>query len=86
MGRCYDRLAKSLYVEERKHKPMLVPLNVAVLVSDLMPTDKTLTPGANTSTAAPKFENDAFASFASIAPTVIADGAEAGESFDASCC
>jgi hypothetical protein len=86
MGGCYDRSAKFMCVGKKKHLPMLVPLNVAVLVSDLMPTDKTLTPGANTSTAAPKFENDAFASFASTAPTVIADGAEAGESFDASCC
>lgn len=36
------------------------------------------------STSAPKFENDALASFASMAPTVIADGADAGETLAAS--
>lgn len=64
---------------------MLVPLNVAVDVSLLIPTLKTLTPGANISTALPKLENEAFASFPSMAPTVIADAAEAGEVFRASC-
>jgi hypothetical protein len=86
MGRCYDGLARFRCFEETKYVPMLVPLKVAVLVSDLMPTDNTLTPGAKTSTPVPKFENDALTSFASTAPTVIADGAEAGESFNASCC
>jgi hypothetical protein len=65
---------------------MLVPLNVAVEVSLSIPTLKTLTPGAKISTAAPKFEKDVFASFPSTAPTVIADGAEAGEVFNESCC
>ena len=65
---------------------MLVPLKVAVEVSLLIPTLRTFTPGAKTSTSGPKFENDAFTSFPSTAPTVIADGAEAGELFDASCC
>ena len=65
---------------------MLVPLNVAAEVSLLIPTLRTFTPGANISTAVPKFEKDAFASFPSMAPTVIADGAEAGDVFNASCC
>jgi hypothetical protein len=45
-----------------------------------MPTLCTFTPGAQTSTAAPKFENEALVSvLALMAPTVIAEGADAGE-------
>ena len=65
---------------------MLVPLRVAVSVLLVTPTLRTFTPGAMISTPAPKFENEALVSVeASIAPTVIAVGAEAGESFAASC-
>lgn len=59
---------------------MDVPLRIAVAVSDVMPTDLTLTPGAKTSREAPKLENEARVSVElSIAPTVMALGAEAGE-------
>lgn len=70
-----------------KHIPMLVPLRVLVSVSDLMPTLRTLTPGPKMSTGAPKLEKPALASLlASMAPTVMAAGAEAGDVLDASCC
>ncbi len=65
--------------------PMLVPLKTAVDVSLVIPTLWTLTPGAKISTAAPKLENEALASFPSIAPTVMAVGAEPGDVFKASC-
>lgn len=56
-------------------------------VSELMPTLRTLTPGAKMSTAWPKLEKLALASvLASIAPTVMACGAEPGEVLAASCC
>jgi hypothetical protein len=62
------------------NSPMLVPLNTALAVSLVMPTDCTFTPGANISTAAPKFEKEALVSVdASMAPTVMAEAAEAGE-------
>jgi hypothetical protein len=65
---------------------MLVPLSTVLAVLLAIPTLWTFTPGANISTAVPKLENEARVSVAlSIAPTVMADGAEAGESFNASC-
>jgi hypothetical protein len=65
---------------------MLVPLSTVLAVSLAIPTLCTFTPGANISPAVPKLENEARVSVAlSIAPTVMADGAEAGESFNASC-
>lgn len=55
-------------------------------VSDRIPTLRTLTPGAKISTAWPKLEKLALASlFASMAPTVMAWGAEPGEVLAASC-
>lgn len=60
---------------------MLVPLSETEAVLLVIPQLKTLTPGAEISSAAPKFEKDALASLAPIAPTVTAEGAEAGESF-----
>jgi len=64
---------------------MLVPLNIVEAVLLVIPTLRTLTPGAKTSTAVPKFENEARESDALlIAPTVMAEGAEAGEVFFAS--
>jgi hypothetical protein len=67
--------------------PILVPLNTALALLLVMPTDCTLTPGAKISTAAPKFENGALVSVdASMAPTVMAEGAEAGEVELASIC
>jgi hypothetical protein len=67
-------------VSPRESSPMLVPLNTALAVLLVIPTLSTFTPGAKTSTAAPKFENEALISvLASIAPTVIADGVEAGD-------
>ncbi len=59
---------------------------MAVAELFLIPTLRTLTPGAKISTAVPKLENDALASLASTAPTVIADGADAGDVFPAFCC
>jgi hypothetical protein len=50
----------------------------------VIPTLKTFTPGAKMSTALPKMENEALVSAESIAPTVIADGADAGEELRAS--
>jgi len=65
---------------------MLVPLRVAVAVLLVMPTLRTSTPGAKMSTTAPKLENEAFSSVrASMAPTVMAAGADAGESFAEFC-
>jgi len=64
---------------------MLVPLKVALAVLLVIPTLKTLTPGAKISTPDPKLEKEALASLPSIAPTVIAEGEDAGESFRASC-
>jgi len=66
---------------------MLVPLSVAVAVLLVIPTLRTSTPGAKMSTPAPKLENEALASVsASMAPTVMAVAADAGESFAAFCC
>jgi hypothetical protein len=42
------------------------------------------TPGANTSRQRPQLENDARASFELVAPTVIAEAADAGETEHAS--
>jgi len=42
------------------------------------------TPGAKISTPGPKFDHDGLVSVLSIAPTVMAEGAEAGEKFRAS--
>jgi hypothetical protein len=64
--------------------PILVPLRVAEAVLLVIPTLRTFTPGAKMSTTVPKFEKEAFASAESIAPTVIADGADAGEVLRAS--
>jgi hypothetical protein len=65
---------------------MDVPLSTADAVSDVMPTDCTFTPGAKMSTEVPKLENEARASvLLSIAPTVMALAAEAGEVLPASC-
>lgn len=59
---------------------MLVPLRILVSTSERIPTDRTLTPGAKTSTGRPKLEKGALASFwGSMAPTVMALGADAGE-------
>ena len=63
---------------------MLVPLRVADAVLLVIPTLRTFTPGAKISTAVPKFEKEALASAESTAPTVMADGAEAGEVLRAS--
>ena len=66
---------------------MLVPLSVLVSVSEAMPTERTLTPGAKMSTPLPKLEKLARASFlASMAPTVMALGAEPGDVLAVSCC
>ena len=65
---------------------MLVPLNVVEAVLLVIPTLSTFTPGAKMSTALPKFEKDALASAESTAPTVMADGADAGEELSASTC
>ena len=65
---------------------MLFPLNPAEAVSDVMPTDWTFTPGAKMSTDVSKLEKEALASVEeSMAPTVMAVGAEAGEVRPASC-
>jgi hypothetical protein len=65
---------------------MLVPLRVSVSVLEPMPTLSTLTPGAKMSTEAPQLEKLALRSLrASMAPTVMALGADAGDVLAASC-
>ena len=65
---------------------MLVPLRIFVAESLAIPTLRTFTPGAKMSTALPKLEKEALVSDVLVsAPTVIASGADAGESFRASC-
>lgn len=65
---------------------MLVPLSTFVSTSERMPTERTLTPGAKMSTERPKLEKEARASeFASMAPTVMALGAEPGDVLAVSC-
>ena len=72
--------AKDLVARRREDIPILVPLNTALALLLVIPTLCTFTPGAKISTAAPKFEKEALVSVdASMAPTVIADGADAGE-------
>lgn len=61
-----------------------VPLKVLVLVSDEIPADKMLLPGAQMLVHAPKFENPDLLSRESVDPTVIADGTNAGEKLQAS--
>ena len=48
-------------------------------VGEPLYADEMLEPGANMSTHVPKFEKDERESFDAAAPTVIADGALAGE-------
>ncbi len=68
-----------------KDLPILVPLSTAVAVSLAIPTLRIFTPGAKISTSGPKFEKEALISVeASIAPTVIAEGADAGDVLEAS--
>lgn len=56
-----------------------------VLVAELDPIheDRTLTPGAKMSTTDPKLENEARLSLMSMAPTVMANGSEAGDLVEA---
>jgi hypothetical protein len=56
-----------------------VPDNDRIAVEEVLQADTTLTPGANTSKQAPKFENDARTSVLPVAPTVIALDSDAGE-------
>lgn len=66
---------------------MLVPLRTLVATVEAMPTDRTLTPGPLTSTTDPKLEKLAnWSLVASMAPTVMAWGADAGDVLRASCC
>src|SRR5688572_29779204 len=64
-----------------------VPVNVISSVSDKGPADVILTPGAKTSILGPKLVLLASLSKSmdSILPTVMASGADAGESRSASC-
>jgi hypothetical protein len=61
-----------------------VPDHDAVRVGDPIIADVIDTPGANTSRQRPQLENEARASFELVAPTVIADTADAGEVLHAS--
>lgn len=64
---------------------MEVPLRILVAVLLAIPALKTETPGAKMSRVAPKLENEARASvLASMAPTVMTFGADAGEELAAS--
>src|SRR3954465_4640473 len=63
---------------------MEVPLMVFVEVSVRNQSDVMFSPGANQSTQEPTFENEARASFAEVAPTVMACGTSAGEGGHAS--
>lgn len=66
---------------------MLVPLMMLVAESLSIQALSTLTPGAKMSTMVPKLEKEAMMSLlALMAPTVMAEVAEAGESFAASDC
>ena len=58
---------------------MDVPDSDARAVSDVNQAETSATPGANMSTQVPKFEDEARLSAESVAPTVIANGARAGE-------
>lgn len=71
------------YYGRIKCLPMLVPLKLSVAVLLVIPTLKTLTPGAKISNTAPKLEKEALASVFVVAPTVMAEGADAGESLAA---
>src|SRR2546425_917656 len=63
---------------------MDVPLMVFVDWSPVFQSDVVFTPGAKISTHGPKLENDAMLSLMSVAPTVSASGALAGEVLQAS--
>src|SRR3989441_11045162 len=63
---------------------MDVPLMVLVARSPVSQSDVVFTPGAKISTHGPKLENDAMLSLMSVAPTVSASGALAGEVLQAS--
>lgn len=62
---------------------MEVPEIVLVAVLEPIQEERMLTPGAKISRAEPKFEKDGLASLESMAPTVMAEGAEAGETLAA---
>ena len=62
-----------------------MPLIVFVAVSDVYQDDRIPEPGAKRSTQVPKFEYDARASVFSVAPTVMAFAARAGELLQAFC-
>ena len=57
----------------------LVPLAMRYAVSEVLSAPPTLVPGANRSTQLPKLLNDDRVSVISVAPTEIANAAEAGE-------
>jgi len=57
---------------------------VFVATSEVFQSDVTLTPGAQRSTPAPKFENEANPSLMLVAPTVIASATSAGDWVEAS--
>lgn len=63
---------------------MLVPDRVAEEVDDAMPAERIALPGAYTSRQDPKLLKPDRASLASVDPTVIAFGSEAGEKAQAS--
>jgi hypothetical protein len=63
---------------------MEVPLLMEEAVSDVMPADKMLLPGAKVSTHVPQLLNDDLASELVVAPTVIAFGTKAGDVVQAS--
>ena len=85
-GCCKILCQKTLQYRGELDIPILVPLRTVLAVLLAIPVLCTVTPGAKISTAVPKLENEARVSVAlSIAPTVMADGAEAGELFNASC-
>ena len=56
-----------------------VPESCTIAESLAIDAESIATPGANTSSTGPKFENHARASFESVAPTVIASATRAGD-------
>ena len=63
---------------------MDVPESMTVSVEDRWPAERMLTPGAKMSSNVPKLENDARESLDAVAPTVMAEGSDAGENVLAS--
>ena len=84
-GMLQDIISEDSISRRAQHTHACV-LNIVLVVFLVISTFWTLIPAAKLFIAVPKLENEARVSVAlSIAPTVMVDGAEAGESFNAYC-